>query len=388
MNAQTNQLILVNELFSRRYHIIVLLILVLVPVLIFVLAYLIILDTDGGLDVFRLFIKFLSSMSRDESGEIQWSLLGYFVLALCYVVYAELAWRFERLELSELGIRYHSPLPDFLKFARPDWMLKWHQIKTLYLDLPIANDNAKMTRLVLDTGIIRKKLLLNAWLDPFVVKKGESVKQDAFSLQSKQEKDVLTDSILLAFVNKYADKQSLPVQDKRDQSFSLENNPYSLITAIVFFLLVGYAVIDYAVIEAVYIDYSIFVLHGIAGGLLALCLFYLLMNKQVPVAESAFLGVLTGVAFACALYPGLLRINLVGAEDDVRIYRYQMTSERTFTPLDSAIPNVKMSRYHGYWSSFEVGSIHEFELTQGILGFWQLNLTPINHKVEKFYASH
>jgi len=171
-------------------------------------------------------------------------------------------------------------------------------------------------------------------------------------------------------------------------AFALEKNPRSLAVVIAFFVLLFYVLGDTFVIgHETYADappYNIFV--GI--GLLAVLASALWMWRgQVPLPEALLVALLFGGTFGAAGYPGALRLNALTDRDGLRTYQYQLTRARELAPLTPGLPALAFPQYYEYWAQFPAGSLHAFELRKGGLGFYQLNMQPVNEVLHDFYAT-
>ncbi len=258
--------------------------------------------------------------------------------------------------------------------------------------------NADLTELVFETGSKTYKISPFRWVDqsnqsflrPLIRCKGWLGNGNQCLLNINCQLDQCE---IVQFIRKYREPLKLPVADddlqvqKLQQSFPLESNPCSLGICILFFALVMYALLDFALSDQAYIGDSMHTVFPVLGVAAFSLFLYLQISNGVPVLESTFVSALTGIAFACALYPGLLRINQLTDIDGVQSYQYQMIGYTVFDPVDETLPRVRLTRYLKYWSQFEPGSIHTFYLSQGVFGFWQINLKTIREDATEYYEA-
>ncbi|MCK7509538.1 MAG: hypothetical protein MZV70_39540 [Desulfobacterales bacterium] len=48
-------------------------------------------------------------------------------------------------------------------------------------------------------------------------------------------------------------------------------------------------------------------------------------------------------------------------------------------------PALEFPGHHEYWAQFKPGSVHQFELRRGGLGFYQLNMRPLEKALREYY---
>jgi len=112
-----------------------------------------------------------------------------------------------------------------------------------------------------------------------------------------------------------------------------------------------------------------------------------LLAGAVPSAESAGVALLLACALAAALYPGLLRVNQLTDRDGLALHRYALQPDLSLKPVEHGLPELRFSRYADYWAHFPRGSLHEFGLRHGGLGFYQVDMAPVNEDMRAWYAS-
>jgi hypothetical protein len=172
-------------------------------------------------------------------------------------------------------------------------------------------------------------------------------------------------------------------------SFALEKNPRALAVVVAFFVLLLYALGDTFVIgHETYAEAAPFEVFIAAGVLAALAAALWLRRGRVPVAESLIVALLFGAAFGAAGYPGALRVNALTDVEGLKTFQYRLTRERRLQPLTDGLPALAFPQYYEYWEQFPSGSLHEFELRHGGLGFYQLNMQPVIERLHDFYAEH
>lgn len=315
------------------------------------------------------------------------------VFAALYLAYLALAQRHERLILTPIGIEYRSPLPEALRFLRPGWSLQWSQIRAAALLATAMARGAQGAVLKLDGGSRKVRLFPLQWVDPQTYRPGSlwvelrklQVMHAPFAIEQ-----ALDDSPMLRYIAAAAPQLRIERNLKTGaDGFALEKNRAALAVVVGFFVLLFYALVDTFVLNpetyAVTPPLTPFVA---AGGLAALAAGLWMRRGGVPTAESIAVAVLFGATVGAAAYPGALRLNALTDSDGLRTYEYQLTAQRHLEPLRAGPPALVFAGHDEYWAQFEPGSVHQFELRRGGLGFYQLNMRPLERALREYYGRH
>ena len=166
---------------------------------------------------------------------------------------------------------------------------------------------------------------------------------------------------------------------------ALETNFRTLIALTVFAALASYTLTDLVKNTETYAAQPPYGWFAFAGLLVAILVARSLRKGKIPLPESVVLGVLLGTLFGASLYPGLLRINQLTDTTGLWSYRYRLQAGGSLTPLRVGPPVLTFPRFADYWTSFEVGSVHEFHLRKGGLGFYQIDMAPVNKAMRRYY---
>lgn len=176
----------------------------------------------------------------------------------------------------------------------------------------------------------------------------------------------------------------LPVNAKAD--FALEKNPASLLLIAAFFLLLAYALVD-----GLILSHHELIKLGNIGLLLpvlllaAIPIYFQLVRSKVPSRESLALSMLLVVALEISAIPIMQRADRLLASEAAHSYDYRLEEDANLTPLEKDPPKLKFAQAKEYWSQFEVGSIHQFDLVHGPLGLWQLDHSTLDPKFLAYY---
>ena len=273
--------------------------------------------------------------------------------------------RHERLFLDRGGIRYQSPLPGPLAALQPSWAHAWAQIQSAEVVVQKFG-NAALVAMVLDAVTVKRRIA------------GRWVPAD----QKTAAPADLEESPLVEFMRRMGVKITTKTTTA---GFALERNRASLGVAIAVPVLLVYAAADVALNTEAYAarpPYEIVATGGMVA-LLGGAIF--LARSRVPAAELLALAMLLGIAVAAALYPGLLRVNQLTDADGLRTHEYRMKNWATWEPVDATLPALTFSDYYEYWSQFKPGARRQFLLRRGALGFYQIEMAPVNAQMRAYY---
>ena len=295
----------------------------------------------------------------------------------------------EQLVLTHTGIEFHSPLPTWVPLLRKRWSLHWSQVQAVSLRCLLPGGGPQVTVLELSARGRKHRLYPFHWVDPA---DPGLVSPWKLALQARRPSPALAaaqieDSPLVRYVRAALPHLAAPrALDLVRSAFAIENNPRALAVTVAFFVLLAYALIDggflghetYAQTPPV----DAFVVLGVAA--MALAALWMARGR-VPLAETVVIALLAGAAAGAAAYPGTLRLNALTDTAGLRSYPYRLASNLELQPLVAGPPALRFAQHYEYWSQFKPGSVHEFELRRGGLGFYQLNLAPLERELRMFY---
>lgn len=169
----------------------------------------------------------------------------------------------------------------------------------------------------------------------------------------------------------------------RLQGFKLEEHPRTLIVVVLFALFAGYVLVDIIfTAKEGYVStppYWLFIASGIAFGILC----YLWMYRgAVPRMESLGLAAITAIAFACALYPGLLRIGSFAGTEHYKPYTYNLAANLTLHPVDGSLPTFAAPLDREYWRDQRTGAQWNIEMRKSVLGLWVYRVKPLRDEID------
>ena len=321
--------------------------------------------------------------------------LVFFIAAVLFGlaqwVYVKRAQRLERVVLTDTGIRYQSALPKALQFLLPEWSARWNEITRAYFRKKKAVQGPGSIELVLVTYRGEEcRLRPYLWVDA-ADSEPESPWRALHKIQSMKAPDlrrVILDSPAVRFVAAHLPRFDTESSwDKVPLLYALETNRRALAAVALFGVLTAYGLADFVINEETYAARPPFSFFTLLGVIVALIAGRWLRGGNVPYAERVGLALVLGATFGAALYPGLLRINQLTDRVGLQTYLYQLQRDGSLAPLQTGPPDLKFPRFADYWSSFSVGSLHEFRLRQGGLGFYQVDMSPINEAMREYFGN-
>jgi len=329
---------------------------------------------------------------REHPIDVIQILLILFAMAAS-IWYPRRAAKLERVFLDATGVRYQSPLPDFLRPLRPSWSLQWSQLRELRIAVPKATYHPNLVFLEFDAGEVRKKLQalywvpedskarvpeeLLSWRDRFFVGSGSARERERILRAAEQSPIIL-----------YAKQVGVKVTTgaMRQPGFTLESNRHTLAAAIIVIVLVLYTLFDMMLPDESYAVDPPLVLFALGGAIAALAAMLWLAFSGAPRPVGLGLALLLGAATAFALYPGALRINEATDSEGLHSYEYRLKSYSVFEPVDPKLPPLDFSNFNDYWGQFKLGTTHQFELRKGGLGFYQVDMAPVRDRMRAYFS--
>ncbi|MFQ5756665.1 MAG: hypothetical protein ACE5H7_11325 [Acidiferrobacterales bacterium] len=294
----------------------------------------------------------------------------------------------ERLVLDELGIRYVSPLPKALQFIMPSWSFQWSGIRRAEFKANAYTKRPEFVTVVFHTGFRNRTIRPYMWVDATDFQPPSWKEQ--LRLTPPKIEEIVTEvmhSPVMRFIQARSHIKLAPLNLQRLKPFALEKNPVALAFVALFFVSIIYAFVDTLIFNAEsYASQPFYPVYVTAGLTLSLIALLLLRGAKVPITESVVVAVLTGAAFGAALYPGLLRVNQFTDTEGLQTYKYKMIEPAHFIPEQDGLPELKFpDRHREFWSQYDPDTTQEFELRNGGLGFYQINMKPIYNRIQDYY---
>jgi WD40 repeat protein len=288
----------------------------------------------------------------------------------------------ERLILDADGIRYQSHLPKFLQGVLPmiyrDWSAKWAEITAAYLKPSPLQPGSHFLLLGLHLGLGYKELFACQWYHH----------EDDYPLKlfcDQQTPEQIKSALQRCPLIKYITDKGISIDVDPKVSlktpffqFAIESNQHRLSAAIFFLLLLGYAILDLMIFnQEAYVELPLYKVYLLGGVGMAAFVMGWLRRAKVSRRESIIIALFLGGVFGLALYPGLLRLNQLTDSNGLKSYQYELQSDLSFKPVnDNTLPTLHLND-DKYWADFEAGTLYEFELRKGGLGFYQISLAQV-----------
>jgi hypothetical protein len=178
----------------------------------------------------------------------------------------------------------------------------------------------------------------------------------------------------------------LTLPEGAESEFALEKNPRSLTLIVLFFSLLAFALLDGLIFNKnVLLAGKQVTMLAAPFSALALLSYPALTRGGVPSRESLALAMLLMLGMGLAFVPLIKRVDQLFAPGGPQAIQYRLEARGRLVATSANAPVLDYSRYDDYWAQFDEGSLHEFELTQGAFGLWQLNEAEFRTKLRRFY---
>lgn len=155
---------------------------------------------------------------------------------------------------------------------------------------------------------------------------------------------------------------------------------FSMIGLLLYSVIDGYAINPYSFMLAP--PLAAFVAIGVIALAAAA-----LVARSAPRLERAVLSLMFALVAGFAAQSLALRINAATDGDGPQLVNYQYQGEGRFHADGGAAPDLDFSEFASIWP-FKPGASHKFEVTQGALGFPQLNLGRLRQELRDHRVSN
>jgi hypothetical protein len=322
---------------------------------------------------------------RKRYAEKPFDALSFLLTSIAMVValLVHVLGRQQRIVLSQSGVRY-VPGAGIMRRIRPGWAVQWGELRGATLSLSRARPTAELARLTLITERGQYKVLPHEWIFPDQWERPSIFRQLRLSVPDFE--DVLARlraSPLLRFLAD-AGVQVRVDTNRHAHGFDLGGNRYTVAAIGLMCALGAYALIDHLLFNEAYAEAPLHGLNLALGAAAALIAASWLRRGAVPALESVALALLVGGAVFLAAYPGLLRVNQLTDDQGLKSYEYVLQNDMTLRAATPGIPPLRLGDRQ-YWQSFAAGSVHNFDLRRGGLGFYQVDLGPYHDRLRGFY---
>ena len=321
-----------------------------------------------------------------------WELVTFIIIVIATFAqfyYLVRARRIERLILTGSEIHFQTALPRMLQFLMPSWSAKWQEVSRASLEKRPGVRGPVAIQLVLQTYRGEKRVLRPfVWVDAKESERqgaGDSLRKIQ-SMSPAEVQQVILESPVLRFMRAHVSRlRAETTWDTMAAPFALGTNPRGLLCLMLFAALLAYAAADFILNKETYAAQPPYGFFAMIGLLVAVGAGRWLRQGKIPLAESAGLAIVLGLMCGVAAYPGLLRANQLTDTAGLRTYLYRLEANGSLKPVQDGPPTLAFPRYGDYWGSFGIGSVHEVRLRKGGLGFYQVDMAPINDAMRKYF---
>ena len=277
----------------------------------------------------------------------------------------------ERVFIGPEGIRYVTGLPGLLAPLRPGWSVRRDQIRGMRIAPSIFGPAPSAAHLEIDTGASTHKLLVFAYADPDDFDAGEYRGLTALRSERRDIEALFEKLPLVRYGRELGFALELPGASGT-ASTSMEETPRLTAALIFVFAAFAYAVVDMGLAGETYAagaPLSWILAAGLGMGVVA---WPLLGDEELSRPVRAGVAALVAGATMLALYPGLVRVNAIGAEA-AQPHNYRHAEANRLEPIGAGSPALDLPELPELLGS-RPGDEHELWLRRGRLGFWQIDI--------------
>jgi len=292
-----------------------------------------------------------------------------------------------RLTINESGIYYESGLGNWLKSFMPDWSVRWEDLQET--SWQVVPGQYIASRLLLHT---RSNLHLVSpwnWIESGTSDVGLFPPR---SCTREQAATILGHTPLVEHVKKrFPGYRSDSFNETKRPTFELgiDGRDVTLLTATIAALFIGLVILFiveiYFTASEFYADDVPYLLIGICASLGFIASHLALKRTEPDRKDSNIYALLLALGMGLAAYPFLLRVNAWSDSAGLNSYEYYLDSDYVWRAKVPGPPNLHL--YLGsspWWRQFQPGDNHVFNLRQGRLGFWQVDMSPIYEAQKNF----
>ena len=299
--------------------------------------------------------------------------------------------RNRQILLTEEGIRFKSGYPKFLDKWSPNWKLSWDEITCASF---IRGIRTSQDTLKIHTQ--NKTLILSPskWMstrDEKVYSNYNGWFTSLFGSQKLAKYLVNNGSLVTAFKERGLLQTDLEGLDQEPLGTDLLANPTTKWMVLLIIASIFYFLFDSISYKETYVLFGVPYLMIVSLGVSATLLAYLMLKRtSVKSHESFVLAILVGAAISLISSQLLLRVNEWTDSKGLQKVPYQLV-EKAYLKSHWKSQNLQLpelmfdSNAEKYWNQFSIGDVKEFQLRKGGLGFYQLDLKPIEQDQKAFY---
>ena len=294
--------------------------------------------------------------------------------------------RRQRIHLYDRGIDFTGGTGGIFEFLLRDWSVRWEEIDELLWQ--VGRRNFLASRLVLVTRQDSHRVAPWAWVqaDRKVDRLFARISGDTETARSQ-----LNASAFIKALSIHRPDLDVEVKDpgtaKKHSKGSADITPFTGVIAGVFSLLVLYFGVEiYFTANEFYAGAGpVFwlIACGLAGSALA---FILLLVFEPDRKDSIIYALLFGLGVGLAAHPFLVRVNTWTDLGGLKSHEYRLNNEQVWIATNDGPPDLDLYLSSSdWWQRFKPGDTYTFELRQGGLGFWQVNMDPVYNDQKAFY---
>ena len=308
--------------------------------------------------------------------------LGLFVLTTVIGLFAMLRGSRERLFVGPDGVRYFSGFPAWLGPLGGSWSVSAARIRDVRAVPSRLGGAPALLQIVFETETGSRSFGVFTYVD--------ATRYDAaaFRALSRTRPDpseiaALFEAMpLVEYARSIGFDPRMPEPARPSEleiDFSLSDRPRVAAALMLSFAGFGYAVLDLGLVSETYASGAPILMIIAGGAAVGALAWALLGSREVSgLGRGAVAAMLAAVAML-ALYPGLIRVNRIGAPDPAP-HAYRHGAAGFLEPVAPSSPDVDLPLVIEMLEGSEPGDVHELWLRKGPLGFLQLDIDRLDDR--------
>ncbi len=339
-----------------------------------------------GIPLISLYVmnaRFFSAILKSD-------IIPIFLISVLGILFYRIWLRKTYIEISDLGIKYVSGLPDFIGKYKPDWEKSWAEIQAVSITDHVKFVNPEFRYFLIRTYNEDYKIFPTRWND-------SNKKDNPFStILTKKlfrkkyvDQKIKQSSLYEVFEKRGLLHPNLDLIKPESEWTDINSSPIAIAMTSIFIASLFYFITEtYFTLSEFYADkppFNWFILIGILT--VPIAYFWLKKSKLKP-KEIGIMAVLVGFGIAMVSYPIILRLNQWTDEEGLQTYSYILKEDKRWKSEDSIhkLPDLIFDlKGSDYWKQFDLNAEKKFELRKGGLGFYQINMEPIYADQREFY---
>jgi hypothetical protein len=290
----------------------------------------------------------------------------------------------ERLYVGPDGIRYFSGRPRWLGPLEGSWSVPADQIRDMRVAPPIFGTALHLVQLEVATDRRTHRLGIFSFVDL------ARYEPKTFRVLTRLRKDepVIADLFdempLVELARRAGYDLRLPDLPRPgvEAQVSLKEKPRLAVAVVLMLVGFSYAVIDMGAISETYAAGAPIALILLGGACVGALAWPLIGASELSRGARANVAGLLALTAMGALYPGLIRINRIGAPEPTA-HSYRHNEDHVLEPVEPSSPELEAPYIVERLVGSQPGDVHQLWIRRGSLGFDQIDIDALDHWIRE-----